>query len=121
MAAYFRRASPTPRSNTRAAATPPISSVPAGSRGSSTKSGRFRRTTMRKTLQFILLALVLVGPSRVRADRLKELVTIEGVRSNALVGVGLVVGLAGTGDDASSIITKRPIAAMIKHLGLTVD
>ena len=34
----------------------------------------------------------------VNADRLKDLTSIAGVRSNQLVGYGIVVGLAGTGD-----------------------
>ncbi len=56
-----------------------------------------------------------------RAERLKELVDVEGFRGNPLVGVGLVVGLAGTGDDPSSFNTRRPLAALLKHLGSVID
>ena len=35
--------------------------------------------------------------------RLKEIARIEGVRSNQLIGMGLVIGLNGTGDSASSL------------------
>jgi flagellar P-ring protein FlgI len=56
-----------------------------------------------------------------RADRLKDLVEIDGVRENALLGYGIVVGLAGTGDDASSPVTRRSLASMMKQLGVTID
>jgi|JI6StandDraft_1071083.scaffolds.fasta_scaffold158251_2 flagellar P-ring protein precursor FlgI len=55
------------------------------------------------------------------ADRVKDLATVEGVRTNALVGTGLVTGLAGTGDDASSPVLKQFLAGMYKGLGTTVD
>ena len=44
----------------------------------------------------LLLSLIVVQPSP--AARLKDLVAIEGVRENQLIGYGLVVGLAGDGD-----------------------
>lgn len=73
-----------------------------------------------RTLIFAVAALVAVaGPAR--AERLKELVTIEGFRKNQLVGVGLVVGLDGTGDDARSPVTRRQIAQMMKNLGISID
>lgn len=68
----------------------------------------------------VLLAMFAVA-SPARADRLKDLATVEGVRSNQLTGFGLVVGLAGTGDDASSPVVRRSLAAMLKRLGTTVD
>ena len=75
----------------------------------------------RLALVITLAAAALLGaPSAARADRVKDLVEVEGVRGNALVGYGLVVGLAGTGDDASSAGVRRPLAAMMKKLGVTV-
>ncbi len=61
------------------------------------------------------------APRAARADRLKDLVDVEGVRDNALVGYGLVVGLQGTGDDASSAPTRKLLAQLIKHLGVAID
>lgn len=68
----------------------------------------------------LLLSLGLLG-STARADRIKDLCDVEGVRGNALTGLGVVVGLAGTGDDLASIQTKRPLAAVLRHLGSTID
>jgi flagellar P-ring protein precursor FlgI len=71
-------------------------------------------------LLFVLFAgAALEAPAR--AARVKELVDVEGVRGNGLTGIGLVVGLAGTGDDLSSVQTRRPLAAALRHLGTNVD
>ena len=43
------------------------------------------------------------------------------MRKNQLVGSGLVTGLAGTGDDASSPVVRTALAKMYKRLGITVD
>jgi flagellar P-ring protein precursor FlgI len=61
------------------------------------------------------------APRAAHADRLKDLVDVEGFRDNALVGYGLVVGLQGTGDDASSAPTRQLLAQAIKHLGVQID
>lgn len=45
----------------------------------------------------VLLMSLLVSGSAI-ADRIKDLTTVAGVRSNQLIGYGLVVGLNGTGD-----------------------
>lgn len=52
--------------------------------------------------------------------RIKDLVEIRGVRSNQLVGFGLVVGLQGTGDSKQSLATNRAVANMLTRLGQTV-
>ena len=46
----------------------------------------------------ILISFISILNSPVLADRLKDLTSLAGVRSNQLVGYGVVVGLAGTGD-----------------------
>lgn len=56
-----------------------------------------------------------------RADRIKDLTTIAGVRDNHITGFGLVVGLDGTGDDARSPIVKGALTKMLKRLGMTID
>ena len=70
---------------------------------------------------FLIIVAVagLVAPAR--ADRIKDLVSIEGVRGNPLVGTGIVTGLAGTGDDASSVMGRQYLAKMLKSLGTTID
>lgn len=54
------------------------------------------------------------------ADRLKDLTSIAGVRSNQLVGYGIVVGLAGTGDGTSGL-TLQSMQSMISQFGLITD
>jgi flagellar P-ring protein precursor FlgI len=68
----------------------------------------------------VLMALALcASPSE--AARIKDLTSIKGVRSNQLVGYGLVVGLDGTGDDKKSIFTTQSIASMLEKMGVTVN
>ncbi len=69
---------------------------------------------------FAMVASLLLSASA-SAERLKELVDIEGVRPNSLTGVGLVVGLNGSGDDASSPITRRELQQLMKKLGISLD
>lgn len=51
------------------------------------------------------------------ANRLKDIATIKGVRSNALIGYGLIVGLNGTGDSGGEI-TNTSLRKMFQTLGL---
>lgn len=56
-----------------------------------------------------------------KTTRIKDIVNIEGVRANQLVGYGLVVGLNGTGDSLSnSPFTEQSLAAMLERLGVSV-
>ena len=58
-------------------------------------------------------------PSYAAAARIKDIVNIEGVRENQLVGYGLVVGLNGTGDGLNnSPFTKQSLQAMLERLGV---
>ncbi|WP_174329827.1 flagellar basal body P-ring protein FlgI [Litchfieldella anticariensis] len=67
----------------------------------------------------ILLGLGL-APS-VQAERLRDLATFAGVRDNALVGYGLVVGLDGTGDQTMQApFTSQSLTNMLSQLGITV-
>ena len=54
------------------------------------------------------------------ADRLKDMTSIAGVRSNQLVGYGVVVGLAGTGDGNSGL-TLQSLQSMVSQFGLVTD
>lgn len=64
------------------------------------------------------IALTLT-PMAVASSRLKDIVDIEGVRENQLVGYGLVVGLNGTGDSLrNSPFTKQSLEAMLERLGV---
>ena len=50
---------------------------------------------------FLLLFTLIFLTPQAMADRLKDMTSIAGVRTNQLVGYGVVVGLAGTGDGSS--------------------
>jgi flagellar P-ring protein precursor FlgI len=75
-----------------------------------------------------LIALALLAataalwwPPEARAARIKELASVQGVRSNPLVGYGLVVGLDGTGDQTTSApFTTQSLNAMLQQMGVTV-
>ncbi len=55
------------------------------------------------------------------AVRIKEVAAVQGVRHNALVGYGLVVGLDGTGDQTTQTpFTSQSLQAMLQQLGVTV-
>src|SRR5262245_54237103 len=69
---------------------------------------------------FIAFALT-ATVATARADRIKDLTTIAGVRDNHLTGFGLVVGLDGTGDDARQPTVASSLTKMLKRLGLTID
>lgn len=70
-------------------------------------------------MRIIVFLALLAGTAH--ADRIKDLTTIAGVRENHLTGFGLVVGLAGSGDDARSPIVKGALTKMLKRLGITID
>ena len=88
----------------------------------STRSSFLRRVAVAAALAVAVTgADGLLVPTSVHAARLKELVEIEGFRPNSLIGLGLVVGLNGTGDDPSSFIVRRPLAEMLRRLGNVID
>ena len=63
----------------------------------STMYGLFKRIKMLK-IKIIIIFIALLLPSVTSADRIKDLTDIAGVRTNKLIGYGLVVGLQGSGD-----------------------
>ncbi len=85
---------------------------------------------MRKKLVFRYL-MVIVGlaaislaavATPISAARLKDIASIRGVRSNQLIGYGLVVGLKNSGDKSfKSPFTVQALLSMLERLGATVD
>lgn len=65
----------------------------------------------------LLLALVLVAPSQ--AQRIKDVASVQGVRTNQLVGYGLVVGLPGTGEQ--SPFTEQSFRTMLNNFGINLS
>jgi flagellar P-ring protein precursor FlgI len=79
-------------------------------------------TAFKLALAAILAITTLVlptAPAYAATARIKDIVNIEGVRDNQLVGYGLVVGLNGTGDSLNnSPFTKQSLQAMLERLGV---
>jgi len=71
-------------------------------------------------LSLIGSALMLAAPAA-HAQRVKDLAMVQGVRSNQLVGYGLVVGLDGTGDQTTQTpFTTQSLQSMLNQLGVTL-
>ena len=74
-----------------------------------------------RLLYLCLIAVVtFLAMEKAQADRLKDLTSIAGVRTNQLVGYGLVVGLPGTGD-GSSTLTLQSMRALITQMGMNTS
>ena len=67
---------------------------------------------------FLLVGLMMALPAG--AARIKDMADIQGVRSNQLVGYGLVVGLDGSGDGKKAKFTLQSMATMLEKMGMTV-
>ncbi len=89
---------------------------------------------MRSVITFLLLGAALAqaaddahtpapapSPSPEENVRLKDLVTIEGVRANQLVGYGLVVGLNGTGDRQQTLFSAQSLTNLLLRMGVSVS
>ena len=67
----------------------------------------------------LLLLLIACGPAR--AERVRDLASVAGVRNNQLVGYGIVVGLDGTGDQTTQTpFTVQSIENMLEKFGVTL-
>ncbi|MGH6913531.1 MAG: flagellar basal body P-ring protein FlgI [Geminicoccales bacterium] len=72
----------------------------------------------------LVLALVVVrsGAADAASVRIKDIVNVQGVRGNDLVGYGLIVGLNGTGDSLRSIpFTEDSLINLLERLGVNVE
>lgn len=72
-----------------------------------------------KTL-FTSCCLLLTLTNSGGATRLKDLVSLEGVRDNPLIGYGLVVGLNGTGDKRQTVFSAQSLTNLLARMGVTV-
>ena len=85
-----------------------------------TTSDRFLRAMMALATLVASAALWWPWPAHA-AQRIKEVASVQGVRSNQLVGYGLVVGLDGTGDQTQQTpFTQQSITSMMQQMGITV-
>lgn len=71
-------------------------------------------------MRWLALTLALITTT-VSADRIKDLTSVAGVRSNQLIGYGLVVGLNGTGDGGDVPFTGQSLRSVLSRLGVNVD
>ena len=69
----------------------------------------------------ILVVAMLVVPVSVHGARLKDIASFNGIRTNQLVGYGLVVGLNGTGDSSNTEFTIRSIVNLLERMGIHVE
>lgn len=67
----------------------------------------------------ILAALQIAAPRTAHAERIKDLGAFQGLRVNQLTGYGIVVGLAGTGDDSLDYSTQG-VKGVVSRFGLTL-
>jgi flagellar P-ring protein FlgI len=75
---------------------------------------------MRRTIR-MLVSLLLWAAPWAHAERIKDLASIQGVRSNQLIGYGLVVGLDGSGDQTTQTpFTVQSLTAMLSQLGVSL-
>lgn len=82
---------------------------------------------MRRALAIALAALLgfgsaLVGSAQEAKSRLaiRDLVSIEGVRENPLIGYGMVVGLAGTGDRRQTLFSTQTLGNILQKMGVQI-
>lgn len=75
---------------------------------------------VRNLLCMLAMVLVTVPATGAVADRIKDLASMAGVRSNQLIGYGLVVGLSGTGDEDLGI-TLQSLQSMVSRFGMVTE
>lgn len=72
-------------------------------------------------ISIIAFSFAISTPAFGTQSRIKDIVNIEGVRNNVLVGYGLVVGLNGTGDSLSNApMTRQSLTGMLERLGVNI-
>jgi len=79
------------------------------------------RVLVRLGALVLTLAVLAAAAAEGQAARLKDIATFRGVRPNQLVGYGLVVGLAGSGDGSDALFTLQSMSSMLEKMGVTVN
>ncbi|HEY3277230.1 MAG TPA: flagellar basal body P-ring protein FlgI [Syntrophorhabdaceae bacterium] len=92
-------------------------------KGSTSVNGGIGGLSRRYLLLLLLLALMFLVPAAgpAGAARIKDIGAISGVRTNQLIGYGLVIGLKGTGDKVQTIFTTQSLSNMLEKMGIRVD
>jgi flagellar P-ring protein precursor FlgI len=95
--------------------------APVPTAATTSRAPNWRRMLFWIMFNIVLLTALLLRAGSAHAERIKDLADVAGVRSNPLVGYGLVVGLAGTGDQTSQApFTVQSLESMLSRLGITV-
>ena len=68
-----------------------------------------------------MLTVLSLSCTNAMADRIKDLTTVAAMRSNQLIGYGLVVGLQGTGDGADVSFTAQSMKTLLNRLGVSME
>ena len=72
-------------------------------------------------IKFFISTALIILPTTAHPDRIKDLINVQGVRTNQVMGYGLVVGLDGTGDQSSTTsIANNSVLNMLQQLGLNM-
>ena len=80
-----------------------------------------KKTAMLVTVLLCLLSFMATALADSATTRIKDIAKVQGVRSNQLVGYGLVMGLNGTGDSNKSLETIQSIGSTLKAFGVAID
>jgi flagellar P-ring protein FlgI len=72
------------------------------------------------SIRSFITLLSLAAASVSAGSRVKDLVSLEGVRDNQLVGYGIVVGLSGTGDRQQTVFSIQSLTNVLQRMGVTV-
>lgn len=83
-------------------------------------NGRIGVKRMRLAFRTAVLILLVILSVPASAQRLKDVAYFRGVQSEQLIGYGLVVGLAGSGDSYRSTFTVQSVISMLKRFGITM-
>jgi flagellar P-ring protein FlgI len=84
--------------------------------------GIFLKAVLCGTVALVFVVALLFGTAeRCSAARIKDMADINGVRSNVLIGYGLVVGLNRTGDKSNTIFTNQSLSNMLEKMGVIID
>ncbi len=81
----------------------------------------------RRSVLLVILTAAMCGAEAghrqptIRLTRIKELAALEGARENQLLGYGLVVGLAGTGDKRQTVFSAQTLTNLLERMGVSVD
>ncbi len=80
-----------------------------------------KKRQMCRLSHLLFIGALLLVSQLVQAERIKDLASIDGVRSNQLIGYGIIVGLNGTGDkDTDSPYTLNSLKSMLSQLGVQI-